>query len=595
MLAAHELPCVVDPAPAIWERAQGQARATGPSPRDSLAESLDSEVLSPYFDLVKIRGMSRECSSETLGRESIWAPLALSAATGPHSSSDADGWGYALGLASTSATTATAQSSADAAAAACRGLPVETSASSRGQSGRLTPLSMVHPSAAATTVTGAAGTAHRPSQQPPSASVCLRDQYLQQLSPSPWQTAGMPPAAAQPGSAAGPSAPEESLCHLPMPPLPAGPQHELPVAPMAPSLALIQAAQLSTLPPAALVALSASGRLSSSVASDYGLGNPMWGSDSSGCMSGSSAVAAAQAQVAAAAAVVAAQAATVNPPALWQAQAAALLQHQHVAMLQQYIVTGQLAPMSLATQQALSMGGVGSSSSSMGASSSGMGASSSGMASTSSGYGSCGGLMAPVPAGQGAGSSPAQARRPPQAPSPAECLVGVHGAYQSYCTQIITPELNEVALHVLRSVRALHLAESPLLAAVGAAGGPARGKRYFCSIKEVLKVAHRAAAIVVAPDVRYSPTATIEPVRLLQAILRAAQGAGVPVAFALSRRGIGQVFGPDKNISVVAIMHASQCEPAFDLMLTLASAGRDMWASTRGAAQAAAAAATLAR
>eukprot|EP00887_Chlorella_sp_A99_P007103 scaffold2.g7103.t1 len=171
-----------------------------------------------------------------------------------------------------------------------------------------------------------------------------------------------------------------------------------------------------------------------------------------------------------------------------------------------------------------------------------------------------------------------QAAAPPQAWQPAqtECLVGAGGASQSYCTQVITPELNDAALHMLRTLRCAHLAEAPL-------GGRALGKRFVCSIKEVLKVAHCARAIIVAPDVRYSPTAVIDPVRLLQCILRKAQDAGVPVVFALSRRGIGQVFGPDKNISVVAVMRAEHCEPALEAMLALAAAGRARYAAARGA------------
>ena len=50
-----------------------------------------------------------------------------------------------------------------------------------------------------------------------------------------------------------------------------------------------------------------------------------------------------------------------------------------------------------------------------------------------------------------------------------------------------------------------------------------------------------ARALIVAPDVRPSSTAHIKPVKMLQAVLAAAEAAGVPVVFALSRRGIGQV------------------------------------------------------
>jgi hypothetical protein len=57
----------------------------------------------------------------------------------------------------------------------------------------------------------------------------------------------------------------------------------------------------------------------------------------------------------------------------------------------------------------------------------------------------------------------------------------------------------------------------------------------------VSKVVHRARALIVAPDVKPSSTAHIKPVRMLQAVLRCAALNSVPVVFALSRRGIGQV------------------------------------------------------
>eukprot|EP00887_Chlorella_sp_A99_P007105 scaffold2.g7105.t1 len=155
-------------------------------------------------------------------------------------------------------------------------------------------------------------------------------------------------------------------------------------------------------------------------------------------------------------------------------------------------------------------------------------------------------------------------------------LLGLDDACQSYCTQVITRELNDAALHVLRCVRSAHLAEA-------STGVHPLTRRCFCSIKEVLKVAHCARVIIVAPDVRYSPTAVVNAVRLLRCILRKAQDAGVPVVFALSRRGIGQVFGPDKNISVVAVMRTEHCEPALEAMLALAAAGRARYAAARGA------------
>lgn len=46
-----------------------------------------------------------------------------------------------------------------------------------------------------------------------------------------------------------------------------------------------------------------------------------------------------------------------------------------------------------------------------------------------------------------------------------------------------------------------------------------------------------------------------------QGILHRARQAGVPVVFALSRRGIGQVFGRDKSMSIVALMSSQGLDP----------------------------------
>jgi ribosomal protein L7Ae-like RNA K-turn-binding protein len=101
------------------------------------------------------------------------------------------------------------------------------------------------------------------------------------------------------------------------------------------------------------------------------------------------------------------------------------------------------------------------------------------------------------------------------------------------------------------------------------------GKRFFCSLKEVSKVVYRGCqAIIVAPDIKPSTTANIKPVRLLHSILQAATDSGVPVIFALSRRGIGRVFGRDKSMSIVAVMMIDGVEREFADMLLYAAEGR---------------------
>ena len=68
-------------------------------------------------------------------------------------------------------------------------------------------------------------------------------------------------------------------------------------------------------------------------------------------------------------------------------------------------------------------------------------------------------------------------------------------------------------------------------------------------------------------------------------VMAAADAAGVPYVFCLSRRGIGQVFGRDKSMSIVAIMHVDGVENEYVTLLDQAARGREMYALHRGARQ----------
>lgn len=63
---------------------------------------------------------------------------------------------------------------------------------------------------------------------------------------------------------------------------------------------------------------------------------------------------------------------------------------------------------------------------------------------------------------------------------------------------------------------------------------------------------------------------------LPQAVLRCAAMHSVPVVYALSRRGIGTVFGRDKSMSIVAVMVPGGVEAPFVSMLELASQVRSV-------------------
>lgn len=155
--------------------------------------------------------------------------------------------------------------------------------------------------------------------------------------------------------------------------------------------------------------------------------------------------------------------------------------------------------------------------------------------------------------------------------------MGLDGAYQSYCHQVITDEINMNALHLLSHVKTAQLADPPAVTRL-------IGKRYFCSLKEVSKVVSGSRLLLIAPDVRPSATAHIKPVRLLQMVMAAADAAGVPYVFCLSRRGIGQVFGRDKSMSIVAVMHVDGVENEYLSLLEQGAQGRELYALHRGGA-----------
>lgn len=164
-----------------------------------------------------------------------------------------------------------------------------------------------------------------------------------------------------------------------------------------------------------------------------------------------------------------------------------------------------------------------------------------------------------------------------------ECLTGIHGKYQPYCNQIITPTLNEAAYTALFELKRLQqMADASL---THEQDGPSKvfvsPKRYYCSLKEVSKVIESCKLIIIAPDVKPSSTAACKPVRLLMSVIEEATKEGTPYIFALSRRGIGSVFGKDKNMSIMAIMSLDGIEKECQIMIEEAKRGRESYVQSR--------------
>lgn len=163
-----------------------------------------------------------------------------------------------------------------------------------------------------------------------------------------------------------------------------------------------------------------------------------------------------------------------------------------------------------------------------------------------------------------------------------ESLTGIHGNYQPYCNQIITPRLNEAAYATLVELKRLQqMAESSLIHHETGQTKALVAKRYYCSLKEVSKVIRSCKLIIIAPDVKPSSTANIKPVRLLMSVIEEATKEGTPYIFALSRKGIGRVFGKDKNMSIMAIMSLDGVEKECQIMIEEAQHGRERYKQSR--------------
>ena len=158
-----------------------------------------------------------------------------------------------------------------------------------------------------------------------------------------------------------------------------------------------------------------------------------------------------------------------------------------------------------------------------------------------------------------------------------EMLVGMDGAYEPYCKQIITPALNVATTAALERMRNIQQEiEASMMGQPGVTKASIP-RTFFCSLKEVSKVAKVCKLLVVAPDIKPSATAHIKPVKMLNALIEDADSAGVPYVFALSRRGIGDIFGKDKNMSIMALMDLDPIKAEVALMLAEAGLGRRLW------------------
>lgn len=161
-------------------------------------------------------------------------------------------------------------------------------------------------------------------------------------------------------------------------------------------------------------------------------------------------------------------------------------------------------------------------------------------------------------------------RQPPRA------YVGVAAAdVAPYVDQVISAELNEVALELLR--RLLGWQERVR------ANDPhnfKRKRRLVSGMREVGKLvkSRKAKAVLVAPNISaiQGEEGDQYPVA---GLLQMARERGIPVVFALSRQRMGKVFGPAsrKRASAFAVLDYDGANDLFKRMLALAEEGNRAW------------------
>lgn len=178
-----------------------------------------------------------------------------------------------------------------------------------------------------------------------------------------------------------------------------------------------------------------------------------------------------------------------------------------------------------------------------------------------------------------------------QIPPGGRCFVGVHGTYASYCTQVISTDLNTSVCGLLEKLVAWqHRAKERDPLNARARRRYVSGMRCVALMMQVppymipkvhahATMAHRevhksvklrkAKCLLVAPNVEeadgpHAPSAGIA------AVLELAAQHDIPVVFTLTRKKLAQASGAKGGVSVVAVLDASGAEQVFREVLALA-------------------------
>ncbi|KAI3430276.1 hypothetical protein D9Q98_004872 [Chlorella vulgaris] len=155
----------------------------------------------------------------------------------------------------------------------------------------------------------------------------------------------------------------------------------------------------------------------------------------------------------------------------------------------------------------------------------------------------------------------------------------------SCINQVVDPQLDAMCHTLLKLLRQHDHMERRAAARWEAAGFATPPRRLVGGLREVRKAVHSgtAVAVVVAVDIQETSLRAGQPGAEVAETCQLAEARGIPVVFALSRVGLGSIFGASKRMSAVAMVNVSGLEQHLAALLHLAGMARYQFALMHGA------------
>ncbi|KAL4854821.1 Selenocysteine insertion sequence-binding protein 2-like [Chlorella vulgaris] len=155
----------------------------------------------------------------------------------------------------------------------------------------------------------------------------------------------------------------------------------------------------------------------------------------------------------------------------------------------------------------------------------------------------------------------------------------------SCINQVVDPQLDALCHTLLKLLRQHDHMERRAAARWEAAGFAAPPRRLVGGLREVRKavLSGTAVAVVVAVDIQETSLRAGQPGAEVAETCQLAEARGIPVVFALSRVGLGSIFGASKRMSAVALVNVSGLEQHLAALLHLAGMARYQFTLMHGA------------